>query len=65
MENLATPDAVRRVLWTPPEPVTEAAVADRLADLGARQWQLDLVVPVLVEAMIAGGAAPVIEDGTA
>lgn len=65
VENLATPDAVRRVLWTPPEPVTEAAVADRLADLGARQWQLDLVVPVLVEAMIAGGAAPVIEDGTA
>lgn len=54
VENLATPDAVRRVLWRPPDPATESHVDDRLALMGVRPWQRELVVPVLIEAIDSG-----------
>jgi ribonuclease D len=50
-ENLITPDLVRRVAWTPPEPITEETVRAVLAGFGARHWQLDLVVPGLSTAL--------------
>ncbi|WP_265443956.1 HRDC domain-containing protein [Flexivirga meconopsidis] len=50
LENLITPDTLRRVLWTPPEPFVDNVIRDRLAELGARQWQVDLVTPLLLEA---------------
>lgn len=50
IENLITPDTLRRVLWTPPKPLDDNAVRARLADLGARQWQIDLVTPYILEA---------------
>src|SRR3954447_15762569 len=50
-ENLVTPDSVRRVMWTPPEPEAEA-VAERLTSYGARPWQVELVTPVLVDAIV-------------
>ncbi len=50
-ENLVSPDSVRRVMWTPPEPEAEA-VAERLASYGARPWQVELVTPVLVDAIV-------------
>ena len=55
-ENLLTPDTLRRLLWTPPKPrdpeaLTEA-VAERLADYGARPWQIELTGPVLVSAIL-------------
>ncbi len=57
-ENLVSPDTVRRVMWTPPLPDT-SAVADRLASYGARAWQVELVTPLLVDAI--AGAEPVDE----
>jgi ribonuclease D len=48
VENLVTPDSVRRLLWQPP-PTTDVAAA--LADLGARPWQVELVAPVLAAAI--------------
>ncbi|WP_298891582.1 ribonuclease D [uncultured Serinicoccus sp.] len=53
VENLMTPDVVRRVLWTPPEDPATEVVEQRLAELGARPWQRELVVPVLVQALQA------------
>jgi ribonuclease D len=48
VENLLTPDTLRRVLWSPP-------AADRLeaalTTYGARPWQVDLTAPVLREAL--------------
>jgi len=48
VENLLTPDVVRRVLWQPP-------AADDLDDVlrvhGARPWQVALVGPLLREAL--------------
>jgi ribonuclease D len=50
-ENLISPDAVRRLAWTPPDPVSEETVGQALAGLGARRWQLDLVAPGLAAAL--------------
>lgn len=51
VENLISPDAVRRLCWTPPVPADADSVRDALADLGVRTWQLDLTVDALVEAL--------------
>lgn len=58
VENLLTPEVLRRVLWQPPTTadggVADAAtVADSLRELGARPWQCDVVAPVLVQAIAA------------
>ncbi|GAB2632076.1 ribonuclease D [Streptomyces capparidis] len=50
-ENLIAPDTVRRVCWTPPEEPTRERVAAALVAHGARPWQVELVTPVLVEAL--------------
>ncbi|MGA9747114.1 MAG: HRDC domain-containing protein [Nocardioides sp.] len=61
VENLLTPDFVRRVLWEPPgpdDPSTDlaAAVTDRLGQLGARRWQIELTRDVLVNAITTAAA---------
>ncbi|WP_338492751.1 ribonuclease D [Streptomyces sp. SJL17-4] len=50
-ENLITPDTVRRVCWEPPTPADASGVAAALAGYGARQWQVELVTPLLVKAL--------------
>jgi ribonuclease D len=54
VENLLTPDYMRRVLWTPPNVVAEQlddAVAAELTALGARPWQVALMAPIIAEAI--------------
>jgi ribonuclease D len=62
VENLLTPDYLRRVLWTPPSSREEdtllRAVPQALSQLGARPWQIELVTPLLVDAIIKGEAEP-------
>ncbi|MFB9466460.1 ribonuclease D [Streptomyces cinereospinus] len=55
-ENLITPDTVRRVCWEPPAVVDAASVAAALSGHGARPWQVELVTPALVTALMAKGA---------
>jgi ribonuclease D len=52
-ENLIAPDTVRRLCWEPPAEPSAAAVAERLAERGARQWQVELVAGVVSEALSA------------
>jgi len=52
VENLVTPDILRRVLWEPPEVADATGVSQALADLGARPWQRELVSPVVAQALI-------------
>jgi ribonuclease D len=49
-ENLLTPDTVRRVMW---EPAGEdlPALIDQLRALGAREWQIELTAPMLLESV--------------
>jgi ribonuclease D len=55
IENLLTPDYLRRVLWKPPEADSaemETAVAAELARLGARPWQIEITAPILAAAIV-------------
>jgi ribonuclease D len=47
VENLVTPEHLRRLAWRPPTPLTEESVDQALADLGARRWQRDLTVATI------------------
>ncbi|HEX3907312.1 MAG TPA: ribonuclease D [Mycobacteriales bacterium] len=55
-ENLLTPDVVRRLSWSPPEPADVDTVAAYLRHAGARSWQIDLTAGPLAEAMTATAA---------
>jgi ribonuclease D len=50
VENLLTPDYVRRVLWQPPGD-DPAAVDQALRALGARAWQVELTTEILTTAI--------------
>ncbi|GAA1140490.1 HRDC domain-containing protein [Nocardioides aquiterrae] len=56
VENLLTPDYLRRTLWTPPSTRDAAAlgpaVAEQLAGYGARPWQVDIAGPIIVDAIL-------------
>jgi ribonuclease D len=49
VENLMTPDTIRRVLWTPPQ--SADLLRQVLSDHNARPWQIDIVFPVLETAI--------------
>ncbi|MFP3712470.1 HRDC domain-containing protein [Puerhibacterium sp. TATVAM-FAB25] len=53
VENLLQPDALRRVCWAPPEPVTTEAVGEFLRGRGARPWQVELLAGRLAAAFDA------------
>lgn len=56
VENLLTPDFLRRLMWTPPATREPAALAEavraQLASYGARPWQAELVTGALVGAIL-------------
>ena len=51
VENILSPDLVRRIMWSPPEPRDSAAVAEALRAGGAREWQIQLTLDLLTEAV--------------
>jgi ribonuclease D len=50
-ENLITPDSVRRLAWTPPEPADPESVAKALTGYSARRWQVGLIASELALAL--------------
>ncbi|CAN5388630.1 ribonuclease D [soil metagenome] len=58
MENLLTPDYLRRISWNPPEEISTETVAAALTELGARAWQLDATAQVIAEAFVADDQTP-------
>lgn len=48
VENLLTPELLRQICWLLPEP---SEVARLLGEMGARQWQIDLATPILIDAL--------------
>jgi ribonuclease D len=71
VENLITPELVRRICWNPPSGSTEQlqveAVEKALSNLGARSWQVNLVGQAISEALLEKEAvpAPVEEEAAA
>jgi len=63
VENLITPEHVRRLCWKPPAGATTTLsipeVEKGLAELGARQWQIQLVAPALAAALLEREPLPV------
>jgi ribonuclease D len=68
VENLLTPDFVRRVMWEAPEADSESQlidlVAQRLRDLGAREWQIELTSTPLAQVIARAVPEPVVEAET-
>lgn len=59
VENLLTPDALRRVAWAPPSPIDAAGIAAALGDLGARAWQIEETAQLIADAFVASEQEPV------
>lgn len=53
IENVCSPDPLRRVIWTPPPQPSPEAFADSLATLGVRPWQREIVAPIIADAFAA------------
>ena len=59
MENLLTPELLRRIAWSPPATLDLDGVRGALAELGARPWQVDAISQVIVDAFVEAGQEPV------
>jgi ribonuclease D len=55
-ENLISPEVIRRICWAPPAASSTtfdaAAVAEAMAILGARPWQIDIVAAPVATALL-------------
>ena len=51
-ENLVAPDAVRRLAWQPPDPISPETVAAELTRYGARPWQIEMTALPLAMALL-------------
>ena len=69
VENLLTPDYLRRLMWTPPETRDPAGLAEdvraQLASYGARPWQAELITGALVGAILGADVEPAAGPGAA
>ncbi|MCU1440436.1 MAG: ribonuclease [Rhodoglobus sp.] len=52
VENVLTPDSLRRVAWAPPEPLDRESIAKAIEELGARPWQVDATAQVIADAFV-------------
>nr|WP_237462823.1 HRDC domain-containing protein [Leucobacter chromiireducens] len=52
IENLLTPDHLRRLVWRPPADRSPEGIALRLTELGARAWQVGIVAPILAPVFV-------------
>ncbi|MET0590570.1 MAG: ribonuclease D [Naasia sp.] len=57
MENLLTPDTLRRLAWQPPEEPTTESVSAVLAEFGSRPWQIEATAQRIAEAFVAAHQA--------
>ncbi len=60
VENLLTPELLRRIAWAPPASLTPSALRTSLAEQGAREWQLDETVDTIFRTFVE--ADQVLED---
>ncbi|WP_125099167.1 HRDC domain-containing protein [Leucobacter chromiireducens] len=52
LENLLTPDHLRRLVWRLPADHSPEGIALRLTELGARPWQVGIVAPILAPVFV-------------
>ena len=66
VENVLTPELLRRLAWTPPQPLGLEGIQDGLVGLGARSWQVDAIAQVILDAFVEANQTvePVVEAGS-
>ena len=52
VENLLTPELLRRLSWNPPAVTNFEAVEEVLSEMGARAWQIDATAQVITDAFV-------------
>ncbi len=58
MENLLSPDSLRRLAWSPPVDLSAEAVAAALRGYGARRWQVELAAASVASALARAATVP-------
>jgi len=58
LENLLTPETLRRVAWTPPAEITAETIADALTAHGARPWQVEATSQLIADAFVESSQTP-------
>jgi ribonuclease D len=61
VENVLTPELLRRLAWAPPEPIELDSVRSELSEMGARSWQVDAVAEPITQAFLAPAEPDVVE----
>jgi len=61
LENMLTPEFIRRICWNAPK----GEVAGALATLGARSWQIEITAPILESALLESIPLAAPESGEA
>ena len=59
LENLLTPEILRQVSFTPPENLSKETLSEKMSELGARNWQIEITAQLIVDAFILAKTAPV------
>ena len=54
LENVLTPELLRRLAWSPPAELAVETVSGSLAEMGARPWQVDAVAETIYNAFVDG-----------
>jgi ribonuclease D len=52
LENLLTPDSLRRLAWAPPEPLTLESIGVALTEYGSRPWQIEATAQRIMDAFV-------------
>ncbi|MBM7472110.1 HRDC domain-containing protein [Subtercola frigoramans] len=62
LENLLTPEVLRRLAWTPPASLDVETIASALETAGARPWQVGLTAQPIADAFVQALQQPVDAD---
>jgi len=64
VENILTPESLRRVAWKPPVELSLESIEAALRDIGARAWQIDATAQVIHSAFVEALQSPDQADDT-
>ncbi|WP_227497292.1 HRDC domain-containing protein [Planctomonas psychrotolerans] len=59
LENLLTPDTLRRIAWTPPDDISADTIGAALAEWSARPWQIERTAQLIADAFVEARQEPV------
>lgn len=65
LENVLTPELLRRLAWKPPVDISAESVSTGLAEMGARPWQVTAVAETIYKAFVDASQTTETTDDTA